>query len=179
MFTICQTTRSGISVSAPFVARARSRMQDLRRRIETLEKLPAEIKVHTGAGRILVMDDEEAIRTLVALMMGKMGYEVECASDGAKAVELYLKARESGQGFSAVLLDVTVPGGMGGKEAAAELRRIDPFVKLIVSSGYSDVLVMSEFRKYGFNDVIRKPYTLAQLSEVMRRVSGLTQAQAN
>ena len=68
---------------------------------------------------------------------------------------------------------------MGGKEAAVELRRIDPSVKLIVSSGYSDVLVMSEFRKYGFDDVIRKPYTLAQLSEVMRRVAGLTQAQAN
>jgi FixJ family two-component response regulator len=90
-----------------------------------------------------------------------------------------LRARESGHRFNAVLLDVTVPGGMGGKEAAVELRTIDPSVKLIVSSGYSDVLVMSEFRKYGFDDVIRKPYTLAQLSEVIRRVAGLTQAQAN
>lgn len=140
---------------------------------------PAEAIVQPGTGRILVMDDEEAIRTLVALMVEKLGYEVECACDGAQAVELYLRARESGHRFNAVLLDVTVPGGMGGKEAAVELRTIDPSVKLIVSSGYSDVLVMSEFRKYGFDDVIRKPYTLAQLSEVIRRVAGLTQAQAN
>lgn len=136
----------------------------------------AETMVQTGAGRILVMDDEEAIRTLLTLMMGNLGYEVECASDGGEAIELYLRARESGRGFNAVLLDVTVPGGMGGQDAAVELRRIDPSVKLIVSSGYSDVPVMSEFRKYGFDDVIRKPYTLAHLSEVLTRVAGATKA---
>ena len=69
-----------------------------------------------------------------------------------------------------MLLDLTVPGRMGGKEAAAKLRRIDPSAKLIVSSGYSDAPILSEFKKYGFDDVIRKPYTLAELSEVLTRV---------
>jgi len=128
--------------------------------------------VRTGSGRILVMDDEEAIRTLLELMMQQLGYEVECASDGAEAVELFARARTSGRRFAGVLLDLTVPGRMGGKEAAAKLRRIDPLAKLIVSSGYSDAPILSEFQKYGFDDVIRKPYTLAELSEVLTRVIG-------
>ena len=128
--------------------------------------------VRTGTGRILVMDDEEAIRTLLELMMHQLGYEVECAGDGAEAVELFGKAMVAGRGFVAVLLDLTVPGRMGGKEAAAELRRIDPAAKLIVSSGYSDAPILSEFQKYGFDDVIRKPYTLGELSDVLTRVIG-------
>jgi PAS domain S-box-containing protein len=128
--------------------------------------------IQKGTGRILVMDDEEGIRTLLALILGHLGYEVQCASDGAEAVELFVAARASGRGFVGVLLDLTVPGRMGGKEAAAEIRRIDPSAKLIVSSGYTDAPVMSEFRKYGFDDVIRKPYTLAELSAVLTRVIG-------
>jgi CheY-like chemotaxis protein len=118
------------------------------------------------------MDDEEAIRTLLEQMMRQLGYEVECASDGAEAVELFVRARASGRGFAGVLLDLTVPGRMGGKEAAAELRRIDPSAKLIVSSGYADAPILSEFQKYRFDDVIRKPYTLAELSGVLARVVG-------
>jgi PAS domain S-box-containing protein len=126
--------------------------------------------IRTGSGRILVMDDEEAIRNLLDQMLTRLGYEPECSSDGAEAIERYERARKSGRPFAAVLLDLTVPGGMGGQETCARLRRIDPFVKLIVSSGYSDSPVMSEFQKYGFDDVIRKPYTLAELSQVMGRV---------
>jgi CheY-like chemotaxis protein len=105
-------------------------------------------------------------------MMSQLGYEVECASDGAEAIELFTRATASGRGFAGVLLDLTVPGRMGGKEAAAELRKIDPSVKLIVSSGYADIPILSEFQKYGFDDVIRKPYTLAELSDVLTRVIG-------
>ena len=112
--------------------------------------------VRTGAGRILVMDDEQAIRRLLELMMSQLGYEVECASDGAEAVELFTRATASGRGFAGVLLDLTVPGRMGGKDAAEQLRKIDPSVKLIVSSGYADAPILSEFQKYGFDDVIRK-----------------------
>ncbi len=128
--------------------------------------------VRTGAGRILVMDDEQAIRRLLELMMSQLGYEVECASDGAEAVELFMRATVSGRGFAGVLLDLTVPGRMGGKDAAEQLRKIDPSVKLIVSSGYADAPILSEFQKYGFEDVIRKPYTLTELSEVLTRVIG-------
>jgi len=132
---------------------------------------PASV-VRMGTGRILVMDDEEAIRSVLGLMMQQLGYEVECASDGAEAVELFARAMVSGRSFVGVLLDLTVPGRMGGKEAAAELRSIDPSVKLIVSSGYSDAPILSEFKKYGFDDVIRKPYTLAELGDVLTRVIG-------
>ena len=84
------------------------------------------------------MDDEEMIRRLMEHMLAKLGYEVVCASDGAEALALYEKARASGQPFGAVLLDLTVPGGMGGKETASRLKEFDPAAKLILSSGYSN-----------------------------------------
>jgi CheY-like chemotaxis protein len=118
------------------------------------------------------MDDEEAIRTLLASMMGRLGYEVQCAADGAEAIKLFERAKAAGCGFAGALLDLTVPGGIGGKEAATEMRRIDPSAKLIVSSGYADAPIMSEFQKFGFDDVIRKPYTMAELSDVLTRVVG-------
>jgi PAS domain S-box-containing protein len=139
---------------------------------------PVQPVVQEGSGRILAMDDEEGIRTLLTLMMTQLGYDVECASDGAEAIKLYEKGKAVGRRFDAVLLDLTVPGGMGGQQAAEELRAIDSSVKLIVCSGYSDSPVMSEFRKYGFDDVIRKPYTLAELSQVIRRVVAVKQATA-
>jgi PAS domain S-box-containing protein len=134
---------------------------------------PAESEIgrqlQTGSGRILVMDDEEALRKLLAQILHRLGYEVECARDGMEAIELYQKAKDSGHGFDALLVDLTVPGGMGGKEVAARLREVDDSVVLIVSSGYSHTPVMSEFRRYGFDDVISKPWTPVQLSQVLRR----------
>jgi CheY-like chemotaxis protein len=126
--------------------------------------------IQRGTGRILVMDDEAAIRKLLSRMLADLGYEVEGAREGAEAVAMYQKAIDQGRPFAVVLLDLTVPGGMGGKEAAAALRAIDPAVKMIVSSGYSDDPVMSDFRSYGFHDVVPKPWTPAQLSEAFRRV---------
>jgi PAS domain S-box-containing protein len=126
-------------------------------------------RLQTGSGRILVMDDEEALRKLLAQILKRLGYEVECAREGAEAIELYQRAKASGRSFDAVLVDLTVPGGMGGKEAAARLREMDDSVILIVSSGYSQTPVMSEFRRYGFDDVISKPWTPVQLSQVLRR----------
>ena len=115
------------------------------------------------------MDDEEALRKLLAQILGLLGYEVECARDGMEAIQLYQRAKASGRGFDAVLLDLTIPGGMGGKEVAGRLREVDDSVILIVSSGYSRTPVLSEFRSYGFDDVISKPWTPLQLSEVLRR----------
>ena len=127
-------------------------------------------ELHHGSGRILVMDDEEPIRLLLARLLGRLGYEAETASEGGEAVAMYESARASGKPFAAVLVDLTVAGGMGGKETAAALRTIDPGVKIVVSSGYSDDAVMSDFRSYGFADFVPKPWTPAQLSEVLRRV---------
>jgi len=131
---------------------------------------PLTAHMRTGTGRLLVMDDDEALRRLLFTVLTKLGYEVQTARDGAEAIALYENARASRNSFDAVLLDLTVGGGMGGIEAAARLKELDPALKLIVSSGYSDAPVMSEFRKYGFDDVIPKPWGIAELSEVFRRV---------
>ncbi len=131
---------------------------------------PVVARLQTGTERLLVMDDEEAIRKLLATVLVKLGYQVQTARDGAEAIALCEHAKASGRGFDAVLLDLTVSGGMGGLEAVARLKELDPSLKLIVSSGYSDAPVLSEFRKYGFDDVIRKPWALAEVSEVFGRV---------
>jgi signal transduction histidine kinase/ActR/RegA family two-component response regulator len=131
---------------------------------------PATSQLRLGAERVLVMDDEEAVRNLVKAVLSRLGYEVRTAAEGAEAIALYESARASGLGFAAVLLDLTVIGGMGGIETAARLKELDSTVKLIVSSGYSDAPVLSDLRKYGFDGVIPKPWTVAQVSDVIRSV---------
>jgi CheY-like chemotaxis protein len=133
-------------------------------------KAAAATDVRTGTERILVMDDEEGLRKLIHRILSSSGYEVETARDGAEAVAMYEAARSAGKRFDAVILDLTVSGGMGGVEAAAKLKAIDPFSKLIVSSGYSDTSVMSDFGRYGFDAGIPKPWTSAEMQEVLRRV---------
>jgi PAS domain S-box-containing protein len=122
------------------------------------------------AGRILVMDDEESVRGVAAGMLAALGCEVECAPDGARAVELYRRAGERGRPFAAVLMDLTVPGGMGGREAARALLSLDPGARIIASSGYSTDPVMADPRAHGFRSTIAKPYTAAELSRVLAAV---------
>jgi signal transduction histidine kinase/ActR/RegA family two-component response regulator len=123
-----------------------------------------------GRERILVLDDEEGLRVLLKTLLTSLGYEVQTARDGAEAIALCQDAKVCGNSFDAVLLDLTVSGGMGGIEAVAQLRELDSSVKLVVSSGYSDATVMSNFRKYGFDDVLQKPWRIAEVSQVLRRV---------
>jgi len=103
-------------------------------------------------------------------LLTSLGYEVQTARDGAEAIAMYEDTKSAGRGFDAVLLDLTVSGGMGGMEAVGRLKELDPSVKLVVSSGYSDATVMSNFRKYGFDDVLPKPWRIAEVSLVLRRV---------
>ena len=124
----------------------------------------------TGTERLLVMDDEETLRTLFQAVLSQLGYVVQTAGDGAEAVALYQAAKAAGAGFDAVLLDLTVIGGMGGMEAATKLKQLDSCAKLIVSSGYSDAPVMSHFSDYGFDAVILKPWTVKEISDVLRQV---------
>ena len=133
-------------------------------------ELPVAFAEQTGRERLLIMDDEEALRQLLENVLTNLGYEVRIARDGAEAIALVEAAKANGAGFDAVLLDLTVSGGMGGLEAAARLKELDPSLKLIVSSGYSGAPVMSNFRKFGFDDVIPKPWTIAEVSKVFRRV---------
>jgi signal transduction histidine kinase/CheY-like chemotaxis protein len=135
-----------------------------------LAQMPMNFPMQTGSERLLVMDDDEALRDLSKAVLSTLGYDVETAGDGAEAVDLYAKSKAAGKGFDAVLLDLTVTGGIGGVEAAAMLKQLDPGSKLIVSSGYSDAPVMSHFAEYGFDAVIVKPWTVKEMSEVLRRV---------
>jgi nitrogen-specific signal transduction histidine kinase/ActR/RegA family two-component response regulator len=123
-----------------------------------------------GAGKILVMDDEAIVRDVTGQILKHLGYDVEFAGDGSEAIDLYRKAKESGKPFDLVIMDLTVPGGMGGKEAIYRLIEIDPDARAIVSSGYADNLVMSDFRQYGFKGVVAKPYKIQQLALVLHSV---------
>lgn len=120
-----------------------------------------------GAGRILVMDDEEPIRNITGLALEKSGYEVECVVDGQEAIEKYREAFESGNKFDAIIMDLTVPGGMGGKEAFDRIRQIDPEVKAIVSSGYTNNPIMGNYIEHGFTARIVKPYKADILSQTV------------
>jgi signal transduction histidine kinase/CheY-like chemotaxis protein len=135
-----------------------------------LPQLPTTFPMQTGTERLLVMDDDEALRDLSKAVLSTLGYDVQTAGDGAEAVDLYEKTKAAGKGFDAVLLDLTVTGGIGGLEAAAMLKQLDPSARLIVSSGYSDAPVMSRFAEYGFDAVILKPWTVREMSEVLRKV---------
>jgi PAS domain S-box-containing protein len=126
-----------------------------------------------GNGKILVMDDDEAIRDVTGAMLRKLGYETVPANEGAEAIDLYEKARKSGEPFDAVIMDLTIPGGMGGREAIRKLLEIAPDAKAIVSSGYSNDPIMADYAAYGFAGVVGKPYKLKELSETVFRVVNL------
>ncbi|MGD0781034.1 MAG: PAS domain S-box protein [Dehalococcoidales bacterium] len=120
-----------------------------------------------AGGKVLVMDDEEIIRKMLNNMLSLAGYTVELSADGAEALKKYQQAKKAGDPFNAVIMDLTIPGGMGGKEAVQKLLEIDPQAKVIVSSGYATDPIMSEFKKYGFKAVIAKPYSVKQLQETL------------
>ena len=122
--------------------------------------------------RVLVMDDELPICELAAEMLTQSGYLVGTAANGEEAVERYREAYGSGQPFDVVILDMTVRGGMGGREALAKLREFDPGVRAIVSSGYSQDAAMTRYRDHGFCGVVSKPYSVSELTqEVEQAVS--------
>jgi CheY-like chemotaxis protein len=119
-------------------------------------------------GRVLFMDDEESIRQMATFLLRRFGFEVVCATDGSEAVKRYREALEADAPFALVIMDLTVPGGMGGREALTQLRQIDPKVRAIVSSGYSSDPVLANYREHGFCGVAAKPYELGDLARVLR-----------
>jgi len=124
-------------------------------------------QTHSGDGTILIMDDDPAILKMAKRMFSRLGYQVELAPDGQQAIDLYEKAMAESHPFDFVILDLTVRGGMGGAATISELKKIDPNVKAIVSSGYSNDPIMSHYQEYGFVGVIPKPYTKNQVAEVL------------
>ena len=129
------------------------------------KKRPVETKV-----KALLMDDEEALRNMVGRMLNRLGHKVEFAKDGAEAIEVFCRARDSGDPFDIVILDLTIRGGMGGKEAIRRLREIDPSTKAIVSSGYADDPVVADFTTFGFSGVLHKPYQMRELARILQEM---------
>ncbi len=127
-------------------------------------------KLPQGEGKILIMDDEPAIRELAAEIMKTLGYTPVTSSDGHEVVDLYRKSMQEGDPYAAVILDLTVPGGMGGREAMVELRQIDPGIKAVVSSGYADDDAMAHYEKYGFCAVIPKPYSIENFARICQKI---------
>ncbi len=134
-------------------------------------KKPAEDEPVTGTGKVLIMDDEELVRDSLGQILIHIGYVVEFACDGREAVDMYKNAMASDHPFDAVIMDLTIPGGMGGKDAIRELIEIDPHVKAIVSSGYSYDSIMSNYTDYGFSSVITKPFKdIWELDRILNNV---------
>ena len=128
------------------------------------------IRRHKGTGTIIVMDDEEVIRTSTRKMLEIMGYNVVCKNDGKAVLDFFASETGAGHKFAGMLFDLTIPGGMGGIEAVAEIRKLGasgPQLPVIVLSGYSDDPAMKNPGKYGFSASLSKPFTMAELSEML------------
>ncbi|MFI5305352.1 MAG: response regulator [Nitrospiria bacterium] len=133
------------------------------------EKTEAEAMAR-GKGRVLVMDDEESVLNIAEETLTHLGYEVDLAKNGTETVKIYKRARESSHPFDVVITDLTVPGDIGGVETLRRIREIDPNVKVIVSSGYSNDPAMADFQSFGFTDCLKKPYRASEVSQTGKRV---------
>ena len=129
--------------------------------------------------RILVMDDDEIVRTVVQRLLGTSGYDVLCSVNGEEAIREYQKAMTEGKRFEVVVMDLTVPGGMGGKDAVRKILEIDKEAKVIVFSGYSNDPVMANYRDYGFVGVIEKPFSIDDFLRVLSKIKNSADAQQN
>ncbi len=125
-----------------------------------------------GQGKILIMDDEAIVRETLSKILQRLGYSINTASDGLKAIHLYQTARQANEPYDAVLMDLTIAGGMGGKEAVKKILEIDPEAKVIVSSGYSNDPVMSDFKNYGFSGILPKPYEIHAINKILYELLG-------
>jgi CheY-like chemotaxis protein len=124
-----------------------------------------------GSGNVLIMDDEEIVREVAGEIIHHLGFEVDFAVDGQEAIEKYSQAMKNGEPYTMVIMDLTVPGGMGGGEAIKKLLDIDPQAKVIVSSGYSNNPIMANFNKFGFKGVMSKPFRLDEVKKTLEMVS--------
>ncbi len=133
---------------------------------------PAADEIRPGQGKVLVMDDEESVQEVLGKMLKSLGYQARFSSDVAGTVETYARARDAGDPFSAVILDLVIPGSMGGEEAIARLRALDPGVKAVIASGYSGSSspVVARYREYGFRGSVVKPFDVTTLSRILDEV---------
>jgi CheY-like chemotaxis protein len=125
--------------------------------------------VHKGAGKVLLMDDEELVRDIAGTMLGDMGYTVIEAKDGEEALTLCVEAEKNGESIYCAFFDLTIPGGMGGKEAIVKLREFAPEMPVFASSGFSEDPVIACPTEFGFTDSICKPFMSDDLAEMLNK----------
>jgi len=121
-------------------------------------------------GCILLMDDEEFVRKIATELLLHLGYSVKTVNEGRELLDLYRKGIENGVRYAAVIMDLTIPGGMGGEETIRELKKLDPDVKAIVSSGYVNDANFNNIKERGFDGMVPKPFNLEELAETLRKV---------
>jgi len=124
----------------------------------------------SGKGKVLVMDDEQIILDMTREVLKFLDYDVMFAKDGLAAIDLYKKEKAAGVPFDIVILDLSVPSGLGGKETIEHLRKLDPGVKAVVSSGYSDDPAVRDFSNHGFDERLTKPYKIHELKNILEQL---------
>lgn len=126
-----------------------------------------------GSARLMLMDDDQGVREIAGKMLANLGYkDIRFAAEGAAAIKRYRAAMESVKPFSVVILDLTIPGGIGGRETVGKLFEIDPGVKALVSSGYADDSIIANYKEHGFSGIVIKPYTLKELGKAVHDLTG-------
>ena len=130
-------------------------------------------KFKSPNGRILLMDDEDMIRSIAGMMLMRLGYESEFSQEGAEAINIYRQAMNSQYPFDVVILDLSVKEGLGGLDTIKALKAIDPQVKAIISSGFSNDPVMIRFREYGFKGTLPKPYKVRDIEDELHKLMAL------
>jgi CheY-like chemotaxis protein len=124
----------------------------------------------TGKGKVLLMDDEDIILDVSREVLRFLGYDAVFAKEGASAIEQYAQEKEAGRPFDVVIIDLTIPEGMGGRETMEKLHRYDPDVKAVVSSGYANDPVMQDFARYGFSGRLAKPYRINEMKALLEDI---------
>jgi len=141
---------------------------------EKIAPLPCKKEIKFGHGSILIMDDDVQIRKVLGEMVQTCGYSFKAVPDGEQAISVFRQAQDSGNPFTAVILDLTIPGGLGGKEVVKEMLSLDPHLRAIVASGYSNDPVLANYKDHGFKGLVTKPFNLVDLSLVLNSVLGKT-----
>lgn len=124
----------------------------------------------TSKGKVLLMDDEQVILDVTNEVLRFLGYEVMFARDGAAAIELYRQEREKGKPFDLVILDLSVPDGVGGKEAFEKLHALDPAAKIVISSGFTNDPMLTDYASFGLNGVLAKPYRITEIKALLENM---------
>ena len=129
-----------------------------------------EARIVGGSGKVLLLEDEDSVGETISRMLTQIGYDIVLTKDGNDAVTFYRAALTTSEPFDAVIMDLTIRGGMGGKDTMQQLREIDPHITAIVSSGYFNDPIMANYQDYGFIGVLPKPYDIEELSLLLKRV---------